>query len=165
MEVFELPELIELNDVGGDFQKYLEEVYEIFKNDFVNDKPVFRGQRLRLKRHPLIDGREYTFYHMTHSGDIESERNPDLRRMERIGWPRPIIDSSDHPTLKVWRNIRRGQGGTKNRILLFHEEENYLVVLDDRGKYILPWTAYLVERNHKKRKLLKEWAHYNDRSR
>ncbi|WP_016775776.1 hypothetical protein [Anaerophaga thermohalophila] len=102
---------------------------------------------------------------MTHSGDIESERNPDLRRMERIGWPRPIIDSSDHPTLKVWRNIRRGKGGTKNRILLFHEEENYLVVLEDRGKYILPWTAYLVERNHKKRKLLKEWAHYNDRSR
>lgn len=35
-------------------------------------------------------------------------------------------------------------------------EENYLVILADRGDYILPWTAYLVEQPHRQRKLQSE---------
>jgi hypothetical protein len=160
MEVFELPELIELNDFGGNISAYLEAVYHIFKNDFVDSKPVFKGVRLGLKRFPLVEGKEYTFYHMTHEGDIENERTPDLRRMERIAWPRPLIDESEHSYLKVWRNTRRGKGGTKTRILILHEEERYLVILDDRGDYILPWTAYLIKGNSQLEKHLSEYESY-----
>jgi len=42
MEVFELPELIELSDFGGNFDTYLSAVYKIFKNDFIKNKPVFQ---------------------------------------------------------------------------------------------------------------------------
>jgi hypothetical protein len=45
-----------------------------------------------------------------------------MRRMERIAWPRPMIDDSEHNYLKVWRNVRRCQDGTKNRILILHEK-------------------------------------------
>ena len=160
MEVFDLPELIELNDFGGDFNIFLKKVYDIFKTDFVESKPIFRGKRLGLKKYPLIDNKEYTFYHMTHEGDIENERIPDLRRMERIAWPRPIIDDSEHPYLKVWRNVRRGKGGTRNRILILHEAEKYLVILDDRKDYILPWTAYLVKGSKQLQKHLNEYKSY-----
>jgi len=160
MEIFELPELIELSDFGGDFHTYLEGVYEIFKEDFVTSKPTFKGKKLGLKKHPYVEDKEYTFYHMTHEGDIENDRTPDMRRMERIGWPRPMIDFSDDTELKVWRNIRRGRGGTKNRILILHEEERYLVVLDDRGEYILPWTAYLIKGNKQMQKHIKEYEKY-----
>lgn len=160
MNYFDLPDKIELDEYGGDFSSYLEAVYEIFKNDFVKTKPRYKDKKLRLKKHPLIDGREYTFYHMTHKGNIEKERIPDLRRMERIRWPRPLIDNSTHEYLKVWRNIRRGKGGKKERILIFHEKEDYLVILEDRKDYILPWTAYLVEYKNKKQKLLKEYENY-----
>ncbi|HKL08973.1 MAG TPA: hypothetical protein VJ896_09370 [Bacteroidales bacterium] len=161
MEVFELPELIELSDFGGNFDTYLSAVYKIFKNDFIKNKPVFQGKRLGLKKFPLIEGKEYTFYHMTHEGNIENERLPDLRRMERIAWPRPMIDYSTHSYLKVWRNIRRGKGGTRNRILILHEKEKYLVVLEERTNYILPWTAYLIKRSHQLGKHLKEYDSYN----
>ena len=164
MEVFELPDIVELTEFGGNFQKYLEEVYQIFKADFIDSKPVYRGKKLGLKRYPLIAGKEYTFYHMTHKGDIENEREPDLRRMERIAWPAPMINSSDHPYLKVWRNIRRGKGGKKQRILIFHVKEMYLVILDDRKNYILPWTAFNVYKNQKAR-LLKEYNEYKSRNR
>ncbi len=80
--------------------------------------------------------------------------------MERIGWPRPMIDDSEHSYLKVWRNTRRGKGGTKNRILILHEAEQYLVVLDDRGDYILPWTAYLIRGRRQLQKHLKEYETY-----
>jgi hypothetical protein len=160
MEDFNLPELIELNYFGGNITEYLEAVYEIFKEDFVDTKPVFRGKRLGLKRIPLVEKKEYTFYHMTHEGNIENDRTPDLRRMERIAWPRPMINDSEHPYLKVWRNVRRGKGGTKNRILILHEEEKYLVVLDDRGNYILPWTAYLLKGRTQLKKYLDEYESY-----
>lgn len=162
MEVFELPEIIELSEFGGNFTTYLEAVYEIFKRDFVDSKPSFRGKKLGLKKFPIVEGKEYTFYHMTHEGDIENDRIPDLRRMERISWPRPMIDESEHPYLKVWRNTRRGEGGIKSRILILHESERYLVVLDERKDYILPWTAYLIRGETKFARYLKEYEAYKN---
>jgi len=151
-----LPELIELNNYSGNFTSYLNAVYEVFTNDFVRSKPVYRGTLLRLKAHPIIEGREYTFYHLTHSGNNEHERLPDMRRMERIGYPRPIIDNSTHDDLIVWENIR----GRSTRILIYHKDARYLVVLEKRKNYILPWTAYLIEHDKRHRRLLEEYDSY-----
>ena len=159
MKELELPEMIFLEEFGGNFDVYNEAVYEIFKEGFVSTKPTFGGVRLRLKRYPLVNGKEYTYYHFTHSGNIETKRIPDMRRMERMPFPRPMIDASDSTSLKVWRNKR----GTKERILILHEEERYLVVLEDRRDYILPWTAYYIECNNKIRRLLREYVEYHNR--
>lgn len=152
----ELPPIITLEEYSGDIVNYLEAVYTIFRRDFVDSKPKYRNKRLGLKKYPLISDKEYTFYHMTHKGNIETERTPDLRRCERIAYPKPLIENSISTSLKVWKNKR----GTKVRILIFHEEESYLVVLEDRGSYILPWTAYIVEYKNKKQRLLKEYEAY-----
>ena len=34
------------------------------------------------------------------------------------------------------------------------------LILADRGDYILPWTAYLVEQSHRQRKLQREYEEY-----
>lgn len=155
-ETIQLPELILLETFGGNPTKYFEAVYEVFKRDFVKSKPIYRGRRLGLKKHPQVDGKEATFYHLTHSGDIHSDRIPDMRRMERIPFPKPIIDNSNLSPLKVWMNKRRSE----NRICLLHEDESYLVVLADRGDYILPWTAYYIEYENRKIKLLREYEQF-----
>lgn len=67
-----------------------------------------------------------------------------------------MIDFSEDEKLKVWRNIR----GTKERILILCEEERYLVILEDRKEYILPWTAYFIEDNSRLKKLLAEYQDY-----
>ena len=151
-----LPELILFEEYKGNFILYNDAVYAIFKNDFVKNKPVFQNKKLSLKSHPLIDGKEYTYYHFTHSGNIENERIPDLRRMERIGFPKPMIELSHNKNLKVWRNKR----GTHERILILYEKERYLVILEDRKNYILPWTAYLIKDNSRIRRLLIEYQCY-----
>ena len=156
-----LPKLISLDDYKGNFSLYNEAVYTVFKNDFVKDRPVFQNRKLALKAHPLIDGKECTYYHFTHSGNVETERTPDLRRMERIGFPKPMINFSDDSNLKVWQNRR----GTRERILILHETERYLVVLEDRKNYILPWTAYLIEDDSRLRKLLVEFQDYTKKAR
>lgn len=154
--MLKLPDIITLNDFGGVWAAFEQAVYNIFRQDFVLSKPVFEGKRLQLKKYPIQDGREATFYHLTSEGLDENNRTPDIRRMERIGWPKPIINNSTDADLKVWRNKR----GKDERILILHEAESYLVVLADRGDYILPWTAYFIEHANRKRKLLQEYEAY-----
>lgn len=151
-----LPPLVLFQDYGGSWNTYVEALYQHFKKDFVDSKPHFEGRRVGLKRYPLEQGKEATFWHMISEGTIEKDRLPDFRRCERIRWPRPIIEHSKDDAIRVWKNRR--QGGT--RICLWLESENYLVVLADRDDYVLPWTAYLVEQPHQKRKLQREYEAY-----
>ncbi|KZN15316.1 hypothetical protein [Marinomonas sp. TW1] len=153
-----LPDLVLFNDYDGDWNRYLNAIYTYFKADFVISKPIFRGVRLGLKRYPEYDGKSATFWHMTSTGDDESERIPDFRRCERIRWPKPIIENDQHSSLKVWAELK----GKNKRIHIWYEQEGYLVVLDDRGDYILPWTAFYVEREHERRKYNKRWERNKD---
>jgi hypothetical protein len=151
-----LPPLVLFAEFDGRWEVYLEALYAFFRADFVENKPSFRGRRLGLKRYPLSQGKEVTFWHMISEGRIEEERVPDFRRCERIRWPRPIIENDGESALKVWQNRRHRE----TRICLWFEGEEYLVVLADRGKYILPWTAYMVTRPHQKKKLQREYERF-----
>jgi len=106
--------------------------YELFQKDFVRSKPMFNGVKLQLKRHPLTANKEATFWHIITEGKVESERTPCMRRCERIWWPKPVIENSQDPSLKVWSELKNGE----KRIHLWFESEAYLVVLIERGGYI-----------------------------
>ena len=151
-----LPELEHFSKYGGDWDRYLDAIYDIFRHAFVESKPTFRGQRLGLKRHPIERGKEATFWHMISEGKDESARTPDFRRCERIRWPRPIIENEQDPALKVWTENR----GNENRIHLWLEAEGYLVVLAQRKNFTLPWTAFYVEHPHQRKKYNKRWLRY-----
>ena len=104
----------------------------------------------------MVQGKEATFWHFISEGTAENDRLPDLRRCQRIRWPRPIIEKADVHQLKVWENKRRREA----RICIWFEEGEYFVILAKRKKYVLPWTAYLVTKPHQKKKLLKEYEAY-----
>ena len=148
-----LPPLVLLENHDGNWEKYLEVIYAFYKQDFVEEKPVYLGRELAVKRHPMVDGKEATFWHIISEGKKESERLPNMRRCERIRWSRPIIEHVDEPKIKIWENQRRGE----TRILIWFEEKEYLIVLAERKSYLLFWTAYPVTNQHTKRKLQKEY--------
>jgi len=154
-----LPELVFLGDFGNEWKPYIEAVYEMFRRDFIQSKPRFRGRKIALKRLPLIDGKECTFYHITHKGSDEQNRIPDLRRCERIGWARPVIEECDTWELKVWPQ----KHGSELRICIWLEREgepDYMVILADRKTHILLWTAFVIEYPHEKRKRQHEYDAY-----
>jgi hypothetical protein len=155
-----LPPLVLLTEHGGDWERYLAAIYAWFMQDFVEKKPVFRGRPIGLKRHPMSYGKEATFWHMVSVGQVEADREIDLRRCERIRWPSPVIEHSTDNVVKVWENVRTTKKGPENRICLWMEAQEYLVILADRKEYLLPWTAFVVDRSHQKAKLQREFDEY-----
>lgn len=151
-----LPELVLFENYGGNWHHYLDALYDFFKKDFIDSKPTFEGRRVGLKRHPESQRKEATFWHMISEGDSEEDRFPDMRRCERIRWPRPIIEHSRESVVKVWKNVR----GRETRICLWLESLEYLLVLADRRDYVLPWTAYMVDKPRRRQKLQKEFEEY-----
>jgi len=148
-----LPALVRLVDFDGDWDCYLEATYEVYRRDFVLSRAVFGGERLALKRHPVAHGKDATFWHIVSSGSVEDDRLPDLRRFERICWPRAIIDNASDPAVLVWENVRRSD----RRVCLWLPGADYLVVLAKRSTYTLLWTAYPTDREHTRSRLRKEY--------
>lgn len=155
-EVLKFPELIYLDEFGGNFRNYLEAVYEIFKKDFVDSQPIYENLKVSVRRYPEIDGMHKTFYHITHEGADEENRTPDVRRMERIRFPKFIIENFAYDDVLIWKNTR----GRDERIVLFNDTENYIVILTNRDDYYMFITAYFVEQPHRKKKLLQEYEDY-----
>lgn len=149
-----LPDLVLFQAYGGDWERYQETLYRHFVADFVTSSPRFRGQKLGLKRQPVNQGKEATFWHFISEGSIETERLPDLRRCERIRWPRPGIDNCDADAIKVWESEVRGE----TRISIWLEAADYVIILARRRGYLLPWTAFVVDQEHRRKKLLKQYS-------
>lgn len=154
-----LPPLVTLDQHGGDWPTYLTAIYALFTRDFLASKPRFPGKRMGLKRLPIRDGKEATFWHLVSEGKVEEERLPDLRRCERIGWPRPMIDEltafrRGGARVHCWVQPRPGV----RRIVIAAQDFSYVVILDDRGDFVLPWTAFYVHHTHQRDRFRREWA-------
>jgi len=155
-----LPAILVLENYGGNYEKYIEAVHQVFTSDFVTNKTKFRGEELKLKWHPIYQNKAYTFYHMTHEGKDEQNRLPDLRRCERMPWAKPTIENCDSWKLKIWPQVRTGTGGTRERLCIWLEmdgEPDYIIIIDVRDSYKLLWTAFVLEYPHEKRKREKEY--------
>ena len=147
------PPLIRLAEFGGDWHRYVERLYEVFTEDFIDSTPRFEGQPVRLKRHPVERGKEATFWHLISSGRTEADRIPEMRRCERIGWPRALIEAMPSDRVRVWHNQRPGG----ERIVIALEDFSYIVVLSVRRRQLVLWTAYCVEDDHRRKKMRREW--------
>jgi hypothetical protein len=157
-----------LNDFGGDWETYVEACYAQYRRDFYNGGtrpwPV-DGQDLRIKKLPEDErGWCNTFWHLVTEGAIEDERIPVLSRLERINWPVQILrefnqtyPARESAKICWWMNDR---GTGKGRYVLALTDFSYVVVVADRGKFSLLWTAYPVEFTNRRNRLRREFDEY-----
>lgn len=136
-----LPPLEPLANYGGNWERYETSLYAFFCADFIQSAPRFTNRRWAVKRHPASKGKECTFWHCISTGNVEDDRLPDLRRCERIRWPRPMIDAFATAPVRCWRTTR----GRSDRVLIATHDFSYVVVLEDRKTYIMLWTTFHVE--------------------
>jgi hypothetical protein len=159
-----LPPIVPLEVCGGDWEKYLALVYLKFQHDFVNSKPAF-SKPVQLKRMPVFKDKEATFWHIiqedlhdSNGKKNEADRVPSLRRCERIAWPRAIMEAYHRNDGSVLSWISRH--GSEDRIQIVLLDFSYIVVVADRGDYVLPWTAYPIDHSHSREKFKKRYDDY-----
>lgn len=139
----------------AEWEIYEEYLYSIFKADFLANPLRFNGKFVRTRQYPKINDREEAFYHITCKNYFNpKERDPDLRRCERIRWARWFIENypkckqcldSSCSGIKIWKEPYKQN---RCRYHLFLEDERYLVILEERSNYYLLITAYYIEYKH-----------------
>ena len=158
MDCIHVPELIYLEDYGGNYNDYESAVYALYQDTFEKSQFYWDEKPIYHKKHPEMKGKPATFWHITSSGSDENSREPDLRRYETIAWPAFILEYCLYQCrdLLVWKNRRKG----KTRILLWCRDIDYVVILDERKDFCIFWTAYPVNYKHTRDKFLKEYNEY-----
>ena len=144
-----LPDLVLF---GGDWNQYVEELYAVYLDDIVNSGLRFQGLPVKSQYRPPSLGKGYGFWHVISDGSTEEDRIPDFRRCERIRWISWLIQNADQdPRISWWENKR----GHNTHVVIWIEEEEFVVVLAKRREYYLLKTAYC-PKPHRSRTFKKE---------
>ncbi|MDR9769511.1 hypothetical protein [Acetomicrobium sp.] len=146
--------LPKMHPVGSLDRKTYYELYQIFRNDFILSKPLFCGKKVFIFPE-MEDGKEKIFWHLTTRDDKKAkQRLPDLRRSERLPWIKPIIDNFLAPEILVWDYE---EASKDIHTYFFFEKGDFVVILKKCNKRLYLLTAYWIEYNHQKTKLIKKY--------
>ena len=152
-----LPNLILLENYKGNWNTYVNAIYKYFHKDFVESKPSFQYSPIFVRYHPSYEGKGATFWHLVSEGNQESERIPDIRRCERVCWPRSIIENVNFMEVKVWETTRPWKNQKQKRLNFALNNFSYIVVIGETQRGFDLITAYPLEKSHRREKIRKEF--------
>lgn len=128
--------------LSGVWQNDEDALYQIFLDTLVKSPVQFQGLRVGIRRHEEYKGKHFAFWHLISEGEKEDERTPDYRRCERLSWVAWIITNCEsYSGIVWWENERWGQ----KHIVIWHETENFAVVLARRNGYFVLKTCYVLK--------------------
>lgn len=162
-----IPELRICEDFS-EYESYVEELYELFKRDFIDSSPAYKNAIVDIRRTPYDQGKEDGFWHVT-CKDYKTggPRNTDPRRCERIEWIKGVIENYDCNTncdecqgVLVWEEPYKNS--TRTHFLLV--DEGYLVIIEPRKSYYVLVTAFYMdeENEYYLRKQLQQYEKYKN---
>lgn len=155
-----IPALVLLENYQGNWHSYIDAVYRYYCRDFVEHKPCFQKVPIFVRYEPSYQLKGATFWHLVSEGNEESERLPDIRRCERICWPRAVIEHS-FSDIRIWETTRPWKNQQQKRINLALDDFSYLVVLGARAQGLDLVTAYPIDRTHTREKKRKEYETFS----
>jgi len=153
-----LPDLYYYPD-WNNYKDYENDLYEFFKNYYIESAMDFRGKRIQFRNYPIENGKLEAFYHIICKNYTEkNNRQPDAERIIRITWARALIENyictyncCDEKPL-YWSQL--GNKGAHKHYIYF---QRYLVIMEERQDYFLFITAFFVEEEYYHRKLQKDY--------
>ncbi|OAI14424.1 hypothetical protein A1507_15410 [Methylomonas koyamae] len=152
-----LPDLLPFS---GDWSSYEDDLYRTYLSGIVNANLSFNGLPIKCQYRPSSKNKHFGFWHVISEGNVEDDRLPDLRRCERIRWIAYLIAYAGTDTeISWWENKR----GSNTHVVIWHERENFAVILAKRSDFYLLKSAYCAQ-SHRKKMFIKEreefWGGY-----
>lgn len=147
-----LPEPLKLRAWSSDTYDRL---YNWFRREIMATPLEYRGKPVWYFP-DVEDGREVLFWHLTARKDrLTGQRLPDMQRCKRLPWLRPLLLNADDPRVLDWDHLE-GDGTLKTYVWL--KDHDYLAIMKkypDSSRRLI--TAYWIEHENEKRKLLKKY--------
>lgn len=153
-------------DFQGNWQDYEDRLINYFNEQLYNMKLMYKNQKISLKRNPEFKNIPGSFYHLTckniNYNSSEEEREPDLRRCERLHWIKPIVEANHFESycpnncVRIYEKRHNGD----DTINFLFEEGRYLVVLAKRNGYLLLKTAFYIEYDNRLKREIKAYEEY-----
>ncbi len=145
-----LPNLIHLHE--HEATNYLDFVYDAFKRELADKGSItFLGLPVTCPYHPATDGKHFSFWHAASADKYkkgEEEREPDIRRCERMLWiPYVIENCADKGAIWCWEKSVRTKRGKSQHVMLYLHQQEYLVVLRRKPARFELVTAYVKPMN------------------
>lgn len=146
-----------------DDKSYHERAYSVFKKTLIDADIRYNNIPVRVRELPFEDNKVQGFFH------VITEENKKLHirmykdeRIKYIPYISKIITEYEKCStclnncskIKVWSAPYKGK---IERIKLYFEEDDYIVILEKRPKYYQLVTAFVVDREDRKIDLLKEY--------
>lgn len=154
----QLPSPLPWEMFGGDWNRYKEALYSIFKRDFLDNPPSFLGKPVDIIHQQFFEDKERSFWHIITAGNYDEQRTPDQERCAGISWVKPLIEETnvcEHYSLWVkWHDQTK-----RDRYYIWCQLVDYLVILEDRATHFKLITAYPVHL-YSRAKLQKEYTKY-----
>lgn len=154
-----VPELICLEHFGGNYNAWIDAVYECYMSTVAQANLNFNGKRVSCKRAPETDGKGFAFWHcVSEEGKTKAEKDRTiaLRRCERVSWIAHAIESANSSGETIWWEVQRG---TRTRVVIWMVQEQFAIVLEERQDFYLLWTTYDV-RSGRERTFRKEYENF-----
>jgi hypothetical protein len=146
-----LPALI---DTDGNWDDVLLRLFKVFENDFIKNKFQYSSKPLIWDSRILEGKYPEGFWHVTTREDFYTkERLPDFPRAKRLPWCKPTILNSNDPEVRLWENREDG----KNKVYIWLETLDYVVILHRKVKLYFLLTAYHVDGDGSRRSLRKKY--------
>ena len=155
-----LPKL-EPYQCGKEWIEYSYYLYSIFEHDFIKTNPKLDKKKVQVRKYPMYNNKYEAYFHLT-CKDYKigtGERSPDLKRCERIRWPKAFINNFFDRDLLVWKMPYKSVFG----IILMSKSKRHIVILEERNDYYLLITAFYYDHQHSYIKKLKEYDKNRDK--
>ncbi len=168
-QAIDFPELMLLNDYGGSYDDYEDALLKVYTADLWNSGLQFGGLNVVPRVHKRFEQNgkklDWTFVHFTSVGPEDEDRELDLRRCERIGYVKAIIENAHLDCVKIFENTRLDKNKKPIKsVVLWCECANAKIVLTKRqgqdDDYYVVTTFYLINSAHKINKHNEEYEAY-----
>lgn len=154
-----LPQVLILD--YNNWNNTLKVLYEVFQQNFINNKKKFEGKEIWWDRRKLDGKYDEGFWHLITKQYPETkieDRMADPERAKRLPWCGPTIMNSGDTTIKVWDYQ---EGNKKINTYLWLTEFDYVVILHKRltrsSEVAFLVTAFYIEYNSKRHDLQKKF--------
>jgi hypothetical protein len=138
---------------AGDWRTFIQDLHGMFVAAF---GPGIALAGKNVWYYTYIDpdwGYEEGFCHIITEVDHTKARNLDIPRAEKVPWCSAYINNYATAEVRLWRQRR----DSKNRVVLWVPEDDYAVILEERGNSWRLVTAFANLTNHRCESFEREW--------